>query len=83
VQGHPKLGASWEGFALERLLTMLESRDQDGVRLNFLLSQMIRKGGNWEKKDNRPVNSSMMFIAECNIARDDPTLRDYTNFLSN
>lgn len=27
VQGHPKLGASWEGFVLEQLLTVLESRD--------------------------------------------------------
>lgn len=27
VQGHPKLGASWEGFALEQLLSILETRD--------------------------------------------------------
>jgi hypothetical protein len=37
VLEHPKLGASWEGFAFEQLLTMLESRDQDGVRLESFL----------------------------------------------
>ena len=27
VRGHPKLGSSWEGFVLEQVLTLLESRE--------------------------------------------------------
>ena len=27
LQSHPKLGASWEGFALEQIIGMLETRD--------------------------------------------------------
>ena len=27
LQGHPKLGASWEGFALGQTLNLLETRD--------------------------------------------------------
>jgi len=27
LQGHPKIGASWEGFALEQVISLLETRD--------------------------------------------------------
>jgi uncharacterized protein len=43
VQGHPKLGASWEGFALEQLLTLLQTKDNyfwatySGAELDLLV----------------------------------------------
>lgn len=43
LQGHPKLGASWEGFAIEQILTIMESRDayfwgtHSGAELDLLV----------------------------------------------
>jgi hypothetical protein len=47
VQGHPKLGASWEGFALEQIVTAFETRDlyywatHGGAELDLF----VRRGG--------------------------------------
>lgn len=47
IQAHPKLGASWEGFALEQIISLLDTRDayfwatHGGAELDLL----VRVGG--------------------------------------
>lgn len=47
IQAHPKLGASWEGFALEQIISLLDARDayfwatHSGAELDLL----VRIGG--------------------------------------
>jgi uncharacterized protein len=47
IQGHPKLGASWEGFALEQTLNLLQSRDAYfwGTHAGAELDLMFVRGG--------------------------------------
>lgn len=51
VRGHPKLGASWEGFALEQLLNAVDSRDayywatHGGAELDLLVLHSGRRYG--------------------------------------
>lgn len=47
IQAHPKLGASWEGFAIEQIISLLDTRDayfwatHSGAELDL----MVRVGG--------------------------------------
>ncbi len=69
VQGHPKLGASWEGFALEQLLTMLESRDayfwatHSGAELDLLVMIGGKRHGFEFKYSDAPGHTRSMSVA--------------------
>lgn len=69
--GHPKLGASWEGFALEQVLTALETRDayfwktHAGPELDLLVMDRGRRFGFELKHSEAPrVTSSMRSAVE-------------------
>lgn len=64
--GHPKVGASWEGFVLEQILTMIEPRDpsfwatQAGAELDLRIEVEGRAIGVEIKRTDRPsVTPSM------------------------
>ena len=69
VQSHPKLGSSWEGFALEQLIGGLESRDlyfwatQAGAELDLLARIQGRQYGFEFKYADAPGTSRSMHIA--------------------
>jgi len=69
VQSHPKLGASWEGFALEQVIGALESRDlyfwatQAGAELDLLARIRGRRYGFEFKYADAPGTSRSMHIA--------------------
>jgi hypothetical protein len=69
--GHPKLGASWEGFALEQVLTALETRDayfwkaHAGPELDLLVMDRGRRFGFELKHSEAPrVTRSMRSAVE-------------------
>jgi predicted AAA+ superfamily ATPase len=59
--GHPKVGASWEGFVIEQLLTLLEPRDPSfwathaGAELDLRLEMAGRQIGVEIKRTDRPA----------------------------
>jgi uncharacterized protein len=66
IQSHPKLGASWEGFALEQVIGALDSRDlyfwatQAGAELDLLtLIRGKRYGFEFKYADAPGTNRSM------------------------
>ena len=67
--GHPKLGASWEGFALEQILTAIETRDayfwatHAGAELDLLVFHRGRRFGFELKHSETPVVSQSMRVA--------------------
>lgn len=69
VLGHPKLGASWEGFAMEQILTGLGSRDtyfwatHGGAALDLLVMIGGRRHGFELKYSDAPGRSRSMGIA--------------------
>jgi len=69
VQGHPKLGASWEGFALEYVIGMLETRDayfwatHAGAELDLLVSLAGKRYGFEFKYADAPGPSRSMHVA--------------------
>lgn len=69
VQGHPKLGASWEGFALEQLLTLLETRDTyfwaaySGAELDLLVMIGSKRFGFEFKYSDAPGKTRSMSVA--------------------
>lgn len=69
MQSHPKLGASWEGFALEQVIGALESRDlyfwatQAGAELDLLARIRGRQYGFEFKYADAPGTSRSMHIA--------------------
>ena len=69
VQGHPKLGTSWEGFALEQLLTLLETRDtyfwatHSGAELDLLVMIGGRRHGFEFKYSDAPGHTRSMSVA--------------------
>ncbi len=69
VQGHPKLGASWEGFALEQLLSLLEMRDtyfwatHSGAELDLLVMAGGQRYGFEFKYSDAPGHTSSMSVA--------------------
>lgn len=69
LEGHPKLGASWEGFALENLLSVLNERNayfwatQGGAELDlFYIKGNVRIGVEF-KYSSAPTTSRSMRIA--------------------
>jgi len=69
LQGHPKLGASWEGFALEQVLTALETRDtyfwatHAGAELDLLVMVSGKRYGFEFKYADAPGRSRSMHAA--------------------
>ena len=69
VQSHPKLGASWEGFALEQLIALLETRDAyywatyAGAELDLLVHAGRRRYGFEFKYADDPGTSRSMHSA--------------------
>jgi hypothetical protein len=67
--GHPKLGASWEGFALEQILTAIESRDayfwatHAGAELDLMVIERGRRFGFELKHSEAPAGSRSMRAA--------------------
>jgi hypothetical protein len=69
MQSHPKLGASWEGFALEQLLSALEARNpyfwatHAGAELDLLLTIGGRRFGFEFKYGDAPARTRSMLAA--------------------
>lgn len=69
LQGHPKYGASWEGFAMEQILSLAGERDAffwstyRGAELDLVL---LKKGKRWGfefKAGNAPRTTKSMRVA--------------------
>lgn len=69
LQSHPKLGASWEGFALEQVIAALESRDTyfwatyAGAELDLLVRVAGKHYGFEFKYADAPGTSRSMHVA--------------------
>jgi predicted AAA+ superfamily ATPase len=67
--GHPKLGASWEGFVVEQLITMLDTRDayfwatQNGAELDLMINYDGRRYGFEVKFADAPGTTKSMHTA--------------------
>jgi uncharacterized protein len=71
LRGHPKLGASWEGFALEEVLRIVDSRDayfwatHNGAELDlFVLARGKRYGFEFKYADAPRRSRSMLTALE-------------------
>jgi hypothetical protein len=82
VERHPKLGASWEGFAIEELLRHYEvpalnayfCRTQAGAELDLLIHYRGKKLGFEFKYTDRPQITPSMRIALENLQLDHITV---------
>lgn len=69
LQGHPKLGSSWEGFCLEQLIGYLETRDvyfwatHAGAELDLLVTAAGKRYGFEFKYADAPGPKRSMHIA--------------------
>lgn len=69
LQSHPKLGASWEGFALEQILTITGDREAyywatySGAELDLLLFHKGKRLGFEFKYSDKPALSKSMRIS--------------------
>lgn len=69
LQGHPKLGSSWEGFSLEYVIGVLETRDtyfwatHAGAELDLLVMAAGKRYGFEFKYADAPGSSRSMHIA--------------------
>ena len=69
LQGHPKVGASWEGFCLEQILSVCGERDayfwgtHSGAELDLLLTRRGRRLGFEFKYADRPRTTKSMHVA--------------------
>ena len=69
LEGHPKLGASWEGFALEQTLQVTESHDSyfwathSGAELDLLVLERGKRWGFEFKYSDAPMMTKSMHIA--------------------
>ena len=69
LQAHPKLGASWEGFALEHVIGLLGTRDayfwatHGGAELDLLVTTGGRRYGFEFKYGDAPARTRSMAIA--------------------
>ncbi len=76
VQGHPKLGASWEGFAVEHIITGLNTRDayfwatHSGAELDLLVMKSGQRLGFELKYSDAPTLGRSMHIALENLRLD-------------
>ena len=69
LQGHPKLGSSWEGFAIEQIICALETRDtyfwatHAGAELDLLIMAQGKRFGFELKYADAPARQRSMLIA--------------------
>lgn len=76
VQGHPKLGASWEGFAIEQVVTLLQAQEayfwatHAGAELDLLVHLRGKRYGFEIKFADAPGVTRSMRIALNDIALD-------------
>ncbi len=69
LQGHPKLGASWEGFVIEQLIGLLETRDtyywgtHSGAELDFMTVANSRRHGFEIRYSDAPSATKSMHVA--------------------
>ena len=69
LEGHPKLGASWEGFALEQVLSLASGREayywgtHAGAELDLLLIEGDRRIGVEFKRSDSPSMTKSLGIA--------------------
>ncbi len=69
LDGHPKLGASWEGFVIEQLIAALHTRDayywatQNGAELDLLVLARGKRHGFEIKYADAPGTTKSMHIA--------------------
>ena len=76
LQSHPKLGASWEGFAIEQILSVTGDRDayfwatHAGAVLDLLVFHEGRRIGFEFKYSEKPATSKSMKIAESDLGLD-------------
>jgi predicted AAA+ superfamily ATPase len=89
VERHSKLGASWEGFALEELLRSYEIpasdayfwRTKAGAELDFLIHCQGQKLGFEFKYSDRPQMTPSMRIALADLQLDHLTVIYCYNFV--
>ncbi len=88
LQAHPKLGASWEGFCLEQILSLTGDRDayfwatHSGAELDLLLFHKGQRLGFEFKFSEQPTTTKSMRIAQQDLSLDHlyivhPGERDY------
>jgi uncharacterized protein len=76
LEGHPKVGASWEGFVLEQLITLLDLRDpafwatQAGAELDLRAEVGRRVVGIEVKRTDRPAVTPSMRSALVDLQLD-------------
>lgn len=76
LQSHPKLGASWEGFCLEQILSLAGDRaayfwaTHSGAELDLLLFHEGRRLGFEFKFSERPATTKSMRIAQQDLSLD-------------
>ena len=71
MEGHPKVGASWEGFVIEQVIRLLDVRDEDchfwrthaGAELDLLVARGQRRIGVEVKLSSAPRLTRGMHIA--------------------
>jgi hypothetical protein len=69
LEAHPKLGASWEGFALEQVVGLLETRDayfwatHGGAELDLLVTLSGKRYGFEFKYEDAPGRTRSMIVA--------------------
>jgi predicted AAA+ superfamily ATPase len=75
--GHPKIGASWEGFALEQVLAKLPKTDawfwgtQGGAELDLFVQAGGRRIGFEFKVGDAPKMTRSLSIAQTDLALDE------------
>ncbi|MCA0374521.1 MAG: ATP-binding protein [Gemmatimonadetes bacterium] len=76
LQSHPKLGASWEGFCLEQILSVTGDRDayfwgtHSGAELDLLLLHQGRRIGFEFKYSERVSTTKSMRVAQQDLGLD-------------
>jgi hypothetical protein len=76
LQSHPKVGASWEGFAIEQILSITGDREayfwatHAGAELDLLIFHKGQRFGFEFKYNEQPRTSKSMRIAESDLALD-------------
>ncbi|MBK6938727.1 MAG: ATP-binding protein [Planctomycetes bacterium] len=76
LQSHPKLGASWEGFCLEQILSVTGDRSayfwgtHGGAELDLLLLHAGRRVGIEFKYSEQPTTTKSMRIAQKDLGLD-------------
>jgi hypothetical protein len=69
LESHPKLGASWEGFAIEEMLRLFQERDcyfwgtYGGAELDLVVASGTRRMGFEFKVTDKPSTTKAMRIA--------------------